>query len=493
MMVQLTIRNSEIGERVITITKPDTFLFGRAQDAHVVLPQGDRFVSRNQFVLVVSNQECRLTDLDSANGTFVGRMRYGGRVPLPEGITAAPNGAREKELQDGDVINAGETMIVVRISREQPGAGRPTPAVAVVAKPSPPPTTQKAFMPPRETKVASEQELYRLHGIPYDLPGYRFERLIGEGQLGKVFKAVDEDTDEPVAIKVLSIGEQRMTETVMTALQRELAAQALLEHPNVVQFRFIQYSDNPCLIFEYVDGMNLRRFVEGNGGRLSLRAAAPIMLDVLAGLACAHKAVHEQSWQADTTSLPAIVHRDLKPDNILIYEEEGRLRAKVTDFGLVKALESVGLTGHTTCEVMSGTPGYWPREYITAHRFLYPASDVFSSAAVFFHVLAGDFARQGFGRLHDESRQTGRKIEMLEFVKVIMNEATRPLRSVAPEIPAEVARVIEKAMTERELPGDPTMIQEELGRLRYPDAGAFRDALKRSLQEVGLIRRSKKS
>ena len=119
MHVKISITAGPAKGQRFTFDKPDRFLFGRAVDARVSLPN-DPYVSRRHFLLEISPPDCKVTDLDSKNGLFVNGVRYGGRTPLGKGIKQAPNGLKETQLKDGDEIVVGDTRMRVSIQSSTP-------------------------------------------------------------------------------------------------------------------------------------------------------------------------------------------------------------------------------------------------------------------------------------------------------------------------------------------------------------------------------------
>src|SRR5204863_612734 len=98
-----------------TFDQPDCCLFGRTKDARVSLPK-DPYVSRQHFLLELTPANCRVTDLESKNGTFVNGVRYGGRKTPEPGMRTAPNGATECKVQNNDEIVVGDTRMRIFIS-----------------------------------------------------------------------------------------------------------------------------------------------------------------------------------------------------------------------------------------------------------------------------------------------------------------------------------------------------------------------------------------
>ena len=218
------------------------------------------------------------------------------------------------------------------------------------------------------------------------------------------------------------------------------------------------------VVLEYVDGPHLGEWARRDG---SLTQAREVLLGALAGLGYAHSM--------------GFIHRDLKPENILLQKTPNGLSTKLADFGLAKSYESSGMS----LMDIAGTPPYWPREHLTHYNDLYPASDVFSIAAVFYWALSGTHARAGMSDLLRKQKRPGYG----EYVSAIMNGKLIPLREPAPDIPAAVAAVLDKALCEKEL--DLQGLKKNAARqlfsdLRYPNAGAFRDALKLAFDNCGI-------
>ena len=154
---------------------------------------------------------------------------------------------------------------------------------------------------------------------------YRLESKLGSGGMSTVYLARDETLERWVAVKVLhrEISDQP---DQLERFRREARAVAQLSHPNVVAVIDAgEDGGRPYIVFEYVEGETLKQRIDRLGG-LPLDEAAAYAIEVGRGLAAAHAR--------------RLVHRDVKPQNVLI-DAEGR--AKVTDFGIARALEQDGL------------------------------------------------------------------------------------------------------------------------------------------------------
>lgn len=177
--------------------------------------------------------------------------------------------------------------------------------------------------------------------------------------MGIVYKATEVKTGRPVAIK--TILPQVVADSYKVKLfQRELHVVSQLKHKHIVRvFGYGKAKAIFYVIFEYVDGMDLAKFIQSQGGRVAIDEAAPILLDVLDGLAYAHRAkVTSQTAKGKQQIFQGIVHRDLKPENILLTRGENRWTPKIADFGFAKSFESAGLTNITEPGCVVGTPMY---------------------------------------------------------------------------------------------------------------------------------------
>jgi serine/threonine protein kinase len=222
-------------------------------------------------------------------------------------------------------------------------------------------------------------------------------------------------------------------------------------------------------------------------GFISLEEAAPLMLGVLDGLAYAHLAKVNMEVSGGTKkNFSGIVHRDIKPQNILLADQDKRWIPKVADFGLSKSFESAGLTDMTQPGQVAGTPVYWPREQITHYRYLSPATDVFSIAAVFYEMLTGCKIRSGFQEMLTHCKKLGRVPGISDYFKVIMANPVVPLAMRNPRLPEPVTRVIDQALHEAEVPHNEEEMRTMFAGLRYPDAGVFRDKLAHALNMAGV-------
>lgn len=518
MRIEIYVTAGPAKGKYLAFDKPDCFLFGRAGDAHISVPT-DQYVSRQHFLLEISPPNCTLKDLNSKNGVIVNGVRYGGHRPPSNGIKQAPDGVKEVQIKHGDEIVVGATRMKVLI-RDLP--------IGAPAAVQPPPTAPQsvrcslcgkempdgaaagaqlqkttaicqtclekihqeevrkmlnaATAPPPETQQAAPSSK-----VPFTIPGYQISHEMKHEGTGTIYKAYTLQTGQIVAIKTL-LSQAAIDAYTLKAFRRELDIFRQLKHRNLVQF--IQHGEAEgrfYFVFEFVDGMDLAQFLKMRGKPLSIAEALPLWRDILDGLAYAHGVqLTLQNAQGEQKIVRGIVHRNLKPQSILLARQGDTWVPKITDFGLAKSFESAGLTDITVPGDVLGTPIYWPREQITHYRHLNPATDVFSIAAVFYEMLTGSWVRHGFKELFRKCKQQKRMPSLSDYMTLIAASPAIPLQQRKPDCPEPIARVIDRALQEAEIPHDIQQMHAILERLRYPDAGAFQEALRKACEEAGL-------
>ena len=502
MRVEIIVTAGPARGRRFNFEKPDCFLFGRVEDAHISLPD-DPYVSRQHFLLELSPPVCKLTDLGSKNGTVVNGVRYGGRTPPEPGMQQASGGKKEVFLNDGDTISVGDACLKIFVKETAQTAARKPPSntagpqvfcirckrnvsaeaadrwqasgAEYICKRC----REKGTFTPQDIisdilwKTPAEEPA----SGPLSIEGYHIHSMIAQGGMGGIYKATDTRTGRIVAIKTMLPQVAADPENVQT-FQREIHVTSQLRHPHIV--RLLKHGNVRgafYCVLEFVDGVDLGQLIEEQG-HLTLNDAAPLMLKTLAGLAYAHQApITANTGGGQTKKFRGVVHRDLKPQNILLTRKDGVWFPKISDFGISKSFESAGLTNLTVAGDVLGTPMYWPREQITHYKYLNPATDVFSIAAVFYEALTGKWVREGFEELLDRCKRHQFSPTIPDYMGVITRNPVIPIRQRNPSIPEAVAGVIERALKEAAIPHNEAAMRRMLATLRYPDAGAFRDAL----------------
>jgi serine/threonine protein kinase len=159
------------------------------------------------------------------------------------------------------------------------------------------------------------------------LGSYTILEVIGRGGMGIVLRAMDSKLNRVVAIKVLAT-EYAGNPQARKRFLREAQAAAAVSHDHVVTIHAVDDDENvPFIVMECIVGQSLQQKIDATGA-LRLKEILRIGMQIAAGLAAAHK--------------QGLVHRDIKPANILL--ENGIERVKITDFGLARATDDVGMT-----------------------------------------------------------------------------------------------------------------------------------------------------
>jgi eukaryotic-like serine/threonine-protein kinase len=191
---------------------------------------------------------------------------------------------------------------------------------------------------------------------------YEIRGLVGRGGMGAVYRALDRELDEEVALKVLEAagegtpGEQQ--------LRREIKLARTITHPNVVRaYDFGEAEGVRFFTMEYVAGATLRELLDEEG-RLALTPALQIAKQVCRGLGAVHRA--------------GIVHGDLKPANVVVMT--GGV-AKLTDFGVARARRQ-------SAAPFAGTPPYMSPEQVRGAE-VDERSDLYSAGIVMYEMFTG--------------------------------------------------------------------------------------------------------
>ena len=212
---------------------------------------------------------------------------------------------------------------------------------------------------------------------------YLIEAVIGRGGMGAVYRGIDERLSRPVAVKVIGASTNDPAEhaRLRARFHREARAAAALHHPNVVSvhdFGTDAELQLDFLVMELLRGEDLSvRLVRG--GALAPHVALSILRQAARGLAAGHRA--------------GMVHRDVKPGNLFLevgdHPDEPRVR--VLDFGIAQVGGEGGTLTHLTEYGRSPfSPAYASPEQSRGEEGVGPASDVFSLAAVGYHMLTGE-------------------------------------------------------------------------------------------------------
>ena len=270
-------------------------------------------------------------------------------------------------------------------------------------------------------------------GFADDAQRYRLDSRIATGGMGEVWRGTDTVLNRAVAIKLLK-HEYADDASFRSRFETEARHAGSLHHPGIAAvFDFGDGSatdgsgsPRPYLVMELVDGQPLSDLLRP-GEPMDPEVARDLLAQAAAAVGAAHAA--------------GIVHRDIKPANLLVTPAR---ELKITDFGIARAAEGMALT--QTGQVM-GTPQYISPEQARGTTAV-PASDVYALGVVAFECLAG---RRPF--VADTP------------VATALAHLREPVPPLPPEVPADLAAVVRKAMAKE--PGE-----------RYADGAALAAALR---------------
>src|SRR4051795_9975606 len=199
---------------------------------------------------------------------------------------------------------------------------------------------------------------------------YRIEDEIGSGGMSTVYCAFDETLERQVALKIMH-SDISSDPAALERFRREARTVAQLSHPHVVMVIDAGEDEgHPYIVFEHVRGETLKDRIRRQGA-LPVGEAVAYAIEIGRALQAAHER--------------GLVHRDVKPQNVLL-DEEGR--AKVTDFGIARGLESNPANQLTAAGKVIGTTDYVSPEQAMGQD-VSGQSDVYSLGIVLYEMLVG--------------------------------------------------------------------------------------------------------
>ena len=243
---------------------------------------------------------------------------------------------------------------------------------------------------------------------------YRIDRELGRGAMGVVYLARDPKINRQLAIKAIALAAEFGETEVAGARERffrEAEMAGRLNHPNIVViYDAGEDKGLAYIVMEYLRGGHLSDHT--NSSRL---LPAATVLDILARVADALNFAHRQN----------VIHRDIKPANIMYDADTNAL--KITDFGIARLTDG----GSTKTGIVLGTPSFMSPEQLEGRR-LDGRSDLFALGVALYQLTCGQLPF--------------RADSMTALMYKIANDPHTPLKSIRPDLPPAVDRIVNRAL-----------------------------------------------
>ena len=285
--------------------------------------------------------------------------------------------------------------------------------------------------------------------LPKSIGRYRIIRLLGEGGMGAVYEAEQDQTRRSVALKVIKAA--WASPEILRRFEQESQALGRLQHPGIAQIYEADSADTGCgrqpyFAMELIHGEPLVEYA--NEHKLNTRQRLELMIQVCDAVQHAHQR--------------GIIHRDLKPGNILV-DETGQ--PKILDFGLARVTDSdAEATRQTDMGQLLGTLAYMSPEQITADPLaLDTRSDVYALGVILYELLAGKMPYTLSRYIH-------------EVVRTIQSVDPAPLSTVNRTYRGDIETIVAKAL-------------EKDKNRRYGSAAGLAADLRRYLNDEPIIAR----
>ena len=270
-------------------------------------------------------------------------------------------------------------------------------------------------------------------GIPEKIGKYEISEQIGVGGFGAVYKGKDPFIKRTVAVKTCQLNDPE----IKSRFFREAELAGNLHHRNITTiYDFGIENDIPFIVQEFLSGEDLDKVIK-RGEKVPLPRKLEILIAIAEGLHFAHEA--------------HVIHRDIKPANIRILENGA---VKIMDFGIAKSLQSE--SSLTQTGITLGTSAYLAPEQIRGET-LDRRTDVFAVGVLAYELLA--FQKPFRGE------------HLSTILYRILNEAPEPISSLAPDVPPDLAAIVNRAIEKN--------IQN-----RYPSMEAMRQDLIRVYRQI---------
>ncbi|MGB0034221.1 MAG: tetratricopeptide repeat protein [Candidatus Acidiferrales bacterium] len=201
-------------------------------------------------------------------------------------------------------------------------------------------------------------------------PRYRIEALLGQGGMGRVYKAYDKELDRTIALKVVREGLMGEADA-LKRFKQELLLASKISHKNILRIHDMgTVGDTRFITMAFVEGQDLHQILKETP-KMPMERVLSFARQLAEALAAAHA--------------EGVVHRDLKPQNILVDKND---QIFVSDFGLAKSFEE-GAVGMTKTGAFLGTPRYMSPEQVEG-KPVDQRSDLYAYGLILYEMLTGD-------------------------------------------------------------------------------------------------------
>ena len=240
---------------------------------------------------------------------------------------------------------------------------------------------------------------------------YSIESLVGVGGMANVYRGTDLKTGNQIAVKVLK-DEFLDNEELVRRFKNESKAISILSHPNIVKVYDVSVTDKlQYIVMEYVDGITLKEYLKQRGGTLTWKETVHFATQILSALQHAHS--------------KGIIHRDVKPQNIMLLADGS---IKMMDFGIARFSRA---QSQTVSDKAIGSVHYISPEQAKGER-TDARTDIYSVGVMLYEMLSGRLPFDGDGAV---------SIAIMQI-----SEKPKPLAEIAPQTPAGLRQITEKAM-----------------------------------------------
>jgi pSer/pThr/pTyr-binding forkhead associated (FHA) protein len=435
--VVLSVTQGSLVGKEFIFNSPTNCVIGRAKDCNIQLPNDKNHaqISRYHCLLKINFPNICIQDIGSTNGTYVNGKLIGKKPNLNHSTTSKTSNLPEYDLHDGHEITLGDTVFKVNIQKQTPASISSNIPKACKINP------QQATKQINNRKFWNFLQGFFKRAQAGDpnlaaIKGYTLVKELGRGGFGQVYLAFNQQKGEFVALKVM-LPQKSSQPKMLDLFRREARSMKLLNHPNLVKLKDYCFA-NGLFFFtmEYCSEGTLKELMESRGKSLEIDRAIKIVCQILDGLHYTHQ--------------KGLVHRDIKPANIFFDNRlQGETIVKLGDYGLAKAFEFAGLTGHTVTGTIAGSPAFIPRQLVIDFKYAKPEVDVWMAAATLYYMLTFCFPRD---------------FTFVDPFLSVLNSQPIPIRLRDSSIPQSLAKIIDLALEDR-------------GDLYFKDALSFKQAL----------------